>query len=83
MKIKNGDKFLCTSCENIQIIKKIKPGSIFIELSLWFFFLVPGLIYTIWRFASKKIVCQFCPSIELIPEHCSRAQEIIKNRKRR
>lgn len=80
MAIKDGDIFLCISCENIQVVRKKRPGSIFIEIILWLALLLPGLIYTLWRFSGEKIVCKFCLSLELIPEDSSRAQRIMNDR---
>lgn len=42
-------------------------GSIWIELVLWLFFLVPGIIYSIWRLTSRRTVCPACHNPGLIP----------------
>jgi hypothetical protein len=42
-------------------------GSIWIELVLWLCFLVPGLIYSIWRHTSRGQVCHACGSSTLVP----------------
>lgn len=42
-------------------------GSILIELILWLFFILPGLIYSIWRISGRKIVCPKCEQSTLVP----------------
>ena len=42
-------------------------GSILIEIVLWCFFLIPGLIYSLWRLGSKDQVCPSCQRPAMIP----------------
>jgi hypothetical protein len=42
-------------------------GHLAVEIALWLFFLVPGLIYSIWRNASANEVCCVCGGRALIP----------------
>jgi hypothetical protein len=49
------------------------PGSFVIELFLWLIFLLPGLIYSIWRVSTKHQVCGRCQSRELVPLDSARA----------
>ncbi len=58
---------VCTKCLYQGKTSKETPGSFLIELILWLCFLVPGIIYSIWRLSSKKKVCRSCGSSELIP----------------
>lgn len=58
---------LCRRCEQVSIPKRYTPGSFWLELALWIFFCVPGLIYSIWRLTARKYVCPVCGSDELIP----------------
>jgi hypothetical protein len=37
------------------------------ELLLFLFFIVPGVIYGIWRLAARKDVCASCLSDSLVP----------------
>lgn len=57
-----GKIIKCGSCKYQGKGKSVVKGSIFIEIILWFFFLVPGLIYSIWRLTSKFYVCPKCGS---------------------
>lgn len=45
----------------------ITKGSFWIEIVLWFFFLVPGLIYTIWRLTTRYHACPACRGGSLLP----------------
>lgn len=42
-------------------------GSIGIEVVLWLCFLVPGLIYSLWRLSSRRQVCATCGSESIVP----------------
>jgi hypothetical protein len=58
---------ICSTCGSIGQPVKTTPGSFFIELVLWFFFLLPGLIYSIWRLTNKKTGCAQCGGTALMP----------------
>lgn len=36
------------------------PDSILIEIVLWLCFIIPGLLYSLWRHAARKKVCSYC-----------------------
>ena len=61
-------QLFCPSCGNIGAPKTLTPGSILIELVLWICFIVPGLIYSLWRITSKKPVCPHCGQNGMIPK---------------
>ena len=54
-----GDK-ICGDCAEIGRAKTVTQGSILIEIALWLLFLLPGLIYSIWRLTSQKKACGKC-----------------------
>ena len=60
-------QMICTSCGQVGTAKRITKGSIFIEILLWLFFLLPGLIYSIWRLSSKYDACPSCKNPSMIP----------------
>lgn len=66
--VASSARYLCTSC-GIQSDRgaKVTKGNFFIEVILWLCFLVPGIIYTIWRLTTKQVVCQACGKPTLIP----------------
>lgn len=50
----------CPNCGYVGKPKKFTKGSILIEVVLWLMFLVPGLIYSIWRLTTKYEGCPRC-----------------------
>lgn len=58
---------ICTTCGAQGIPKTRVKGSIGIEIVLWLCFLVPGLIYSIWRLTTKEKVCSTCGANTLVP----------------
>lgn len=68
----------CTSCGAVGGSKRHVPGSILIEIVLWLCFLIPGLIYTIWRYSASKRACKVCSMPTLIPAVSPLAQKMLK-----
>ena len=68
----------CTSCGAVGGSKRHVPGSILIEIVLWLCFLIPGLIYTIWRYSASKRACRVCSMPTLIPAGSPLAQKMLK-----
>lgn len=50
----------CPNCKYEGNGKRIVKGSFWIEVILWLCFIVPGLIYSLWRLTNKKWVCPRC-----------------------
>ncbi len=73
-----NESYICTSCGYRGKPKKWTKGSFAIELLLWFFFLIPGLIYTIWRLTSKAEVCPSCKQPTMIPLHTPMGQKLMR-----
>ena len=54
---------LCLTCGMTGKPKKITKGYFFFEILLYFLFIIPGILYTMWRvFSKKEIVCRYCGS---------------------
>ncbi|HYK53441.1 MAG TPA: hypothetical protein VEV38_07920 [Candidatus Eremiobacteraceae bacterium] len=47
----------------------------FVEGLLWLFFIIPGLIYTVWRMSTIKKVCPKCGS-HMIPLDSPRGRRL-------
>lgn len=77
----NKKEFICTTCYKVGNSVKKTPGSIWIEIILWLFFLLPGVIYSVWRLMSKKEVCQSCGNPTLIPIDTPKGQELFRKHK--
>ncbi len=50
----------CPNCKYEGAGKHTTRGSFWIEIVLWLCFIVPGLIYSIWRLTTKGYVCPKC-----------------------
>lgn len=60
-------KQVCTQCGNVGFPKRKPKGSTGIELLLWLFFIIPGLIYSLWRLSTYHTACKVCGSTTMIP----------------
>ena len=58
---------ICSNCGFIGKPKLYTKGNIGLELILWLMFLLPGLIYSIWRHASRYEGCPQCQASNMIP----------------
>ena len=58
---------LCLQCGSVGNTKRFMKGSVLTELFLWLFFLLPGLIYSIWRHSTVAQVCSKCGGPNVIP----------------
>lgn len=70
--------WLCSDCYNIGIPKKYIKGSIWIEIILWICYIIPGVIYSLWRLSTKTSGCELCGSSNIIPSESLMAKKIIK-----
>lgn len=72
-----GNLSICGHCGSVGKPAKVAPGSILIELVLWLFLLVPGLIYSLWRVGSKRPTCRNCgASYSMVPVHSPRGRQL-------
>ena len=71
-------KYYCITCESYETAPKKTPGSLIIEIFLWCMFLVPGIIYSVWRITSRKRVCRTCASLDIVPPNSPIAQRKLK-----
>lgn len=52
-------------------------GSLAIEIGLWLCFILPGMIYSIWRLTTRHDCCPACLSANLVSITSPRGQELI------
>ena len=71
-------EFVCTTCGHIGQPKRVTKGSLATELVLWIFFLVPGLIYSVWRLTSRYDACPSCKNASMIPADSPVGQKFLK-----
>lgn len=74
---------ICTRCYTVAKPRRHTPGSIIIELLLWLSFIVPGLIYSVWRLTSKQNVCRTCGSPGVVPVNTPQGQHFLATMKQR
>ena len=70
-------KFICSNCGVQGKGKDNTSGSLAVEIILWFFFILPGLIYSIWRLSTRKKVCSECGQDALIPIDTPRGKKLL------
>ena len=58
--------FICQNCGGTGHPTRKVQGSFLVEVLLWIFFCLPGLIYSAWRLTSAKSVCPFCEAPNMI-----------------
>lgn len=60
--------FLCTQCgAETSAPLKVPPGSAWVGLALAVPFVLPGVVYAVWRYAMRRSVCPTCGHAQLIP----------------
>jgi hypothetical protein len=74
-------ELICETCGNRGPTKTHTKGSILIEIVLWLCFLLPGLIYSIWRLTTRTQVCRVCGSPTVIPINTPKGRELAERYK--
>lgn len=70
-------QLICTICGYAGTPKKKNKGNGWIEVILWFFFLIPGIIYSIWRRSDKQSICLKCGNKSMIPIDSPQGQKMM------
>lgn len=60
-------EMFCGGCGQLVRPMPVTKGSFGLEFLLWICFLLPGLIYSVWRLASRYNGCPKCKSPNLLP----------------
>ena len=74
-----ADNSICPRCGIQGIPVRKTRGNFFIELALWLCFIIPGLIYSIWRLSTRYDACANCGNSGLVPVSSPAAQNIAAN----
>lgn len=69
---------ICKHCDTISKPKTITKGSFIIELFLWLFFIIPGVIYSLWRITSRYEACPTCLEPNMIRLDTPYGQKLMK-----
>ena len=73
-----GKPLVCTTCGHHASPKAATRGSFLIELVLWLMFLVPGLIYSLWRLSTRQQQCAACGSTALVPPDTPAGRKLLR-----
>lgn len=73
-------EYYCTRCGHVGPAARRAKGSIAVEIVLWLLFLLPGLLYSIWRLTTMAPTCRRCGGRDLIPPDAPAAQEALRRR---
>jgi hypothetical protein len=57
-------KVHCHICGKDGKGKKVLAGSAGVELLMWIFFLLPGVLYSLWRHSAKSYQCPHCQAVQ-------------------
>ena len=68
----------CPNCGMVGVPQFRKSGSTGVEVLLWLFMLLPGIIYSIWRASTKRWVCPKCEQTGMIPLDSPKAKAAIR-----
>lgn len=69
---------LCSRCGHVGEPSRHTKGHFLVEVILWLCFIIPGLIYSVWRVASKIDVCAKCGEQSLLPVDSPMARKFLK-----
>ena len=61
--------YLCNECGYVGKSISATKGSFLVEVFLWLLFIIPGLIYSMWRLTTRHRACRVCKSPHIIPEN--------------
>lgn len=62
-----GKPKICPSCGTVGVPSRKTRGSLAIEIVLWLLFIIPGLIYSLWRQSTRYESCPACGGMGMIP----------------
>lgn len=58
---------VCKDCGTTGHAQRVTRGSLLIEIVLWLCFLIPGLLYSLWRLSTRYSACRACGSKNIVP----------------
>ena len=67
----------CLTCGHVGTPRLKAPGSTAITLILFCFYIIPGIIYQIWRNSSVKEVCELCGGTLLVPPNSPAGRKVV------
>ena len=82
MRPRPGAAMVCTTCGHAGPSRVETRGSFLVELLAWLAFLVPGLVYSLWRLSTRRLVCAECGSAALVPTTSPVGRRILRVQER-
>lgn len=73
-----SEEIVCTNCGHVGCTTKVTKGHFALEVVLWLCFLVPGIIYSIWRLTARHEACPVCGNSNLLPKSAPVAQKFLR-----
>jgi predicted RNA-binding Zn-ribbon protein involved in translation (DUF1610 family) len=73
-----SEQLVCTNCGFVGDTKTVTKGHHALEVVLWLCFLVPGIIYSVWRLTTRHEACPVCGNANLIPRTSPIAQKFLR-----
>lgn len=80
-KVSDTGSMVCQNCGTRGEPKTIIKGSIAIEIVLWLCFILPGLIYSLWRLTTKQPGCPACGQTSMIGITTPKGRQLIENQR--
>jgi hypothetical protein len=71
---------VCARCQSQVTPQDAMPGSFGLEVFLWLFFIIPGVIYSSWRHSSRKRLCPVCGEQNPVPLDTPLGQQLAMSR---
>ncbi len=72
-------QFICSSCGHIGKPTEKLRGNFPTAFVLWWLFIIPGIVYSIWRRSDKNKFCQNCNNQTLIPANSPMGQKLLND----
>ena len=77
MSANSDESNICTYCGYRGYPILAPSGHIFFEVVLWLCYIVPGIIYSIWRRVRPKEICPECKHPSMISAYSAKARQMM------
>lgn len=78
-KISVTGSMICQNCGTRGEPNTVTRGSITMEVVLWICFIIPGLIYSVWRLTTRQPGCPSCGQASMIGVDTPKGRQLIEN----
>ena len=73
-----SEELVCTNCGHVGSTTTVTKGHFALEVVMWICFLVPGIIYSVWRLTTRQEACSVCGNVNLLPKAAPMAQKFLR-----